>query len=226
MCDEIKFVYLKSHPLFSNLTDQQIKDAAQLMKVKTVYRGEFFDYGAGPFSKLFLLIKGKIKITLSDDMDNELVKDILTAPDIFGDLSLEGRTSADEYTEALTSNTVVCSFNVEDFKKILQDNILLALNYANIVNNKLKKLEGRHADLVFYDAKARLIRFIKNWARTDGSRIGDKIILNNYLTHSEIAGVIATSRQSVNVLFNELRDSGLLFYNRKRIELNNPMLWN
>jgi len=24
----------------------------------------------------------------------------------------------------------------------------------------------------------------------------------------------------VNVLFNELRDSGLLFYNRKRIELN------
>lgn len=226
MCDEIKFVYLKSHPLFSNLTDQQIKDAAQLMKVKTVYRGEYFDYGAGPFSKLFLLIKGKIKITLSDDMDNELVKDILTAPDIFGDLSMDGRPSVDEYTEALTSNTVVCSFNVPDFKKILEDNILLALNYANTVNNKLKKLETRHADLVFYDAKARLIRFIKNWARTDGSRIGDKIVLNNYLTHSEIAGVIATSRQSVNVLFNELRDSGLLFYNRKRIELNNPMVWN
>ncbi len=172
MCDEIKFVYLKSHPLFANLTDQQIKDAAQIMKVRTVYRGEYFDYGAGPFSKLYLLIKGKIKITLSDDMDNELVKDILTAPDIFGDLSLEGKPSADEYTEALTSNTVVCSFNAADFKKVLQDNILLALNYANAVNNKLKKVESRHADLVFYDAKARLIRFIKNWARTDGNRIG------------------------------------------------------
>ena len=59
MCDEIKFVYLKSHPLFSNLTDQQIKDATQMMKVKTVYRGEFFDYGAGPFSKLFYLSKEK-----------------------------------------------------------------------------------------------------------------------------------------------------------------------
>ena len=92
--------------------------------------------------------------------------------------------------------------------------------------DKLKKLEGRHSDLVFRDAKARLIRFIKNWAKTDGSRIGDKIILNNYLTHSDIAGVIATSRQSVNVLFNELRDSGLLFYNRQRIELNDPIVWN
>ena len=66
----------------------------------------------------------------------------------------------------------------------------------------------------------RLIRFIKNWAHTDGSRVGDKIVLNNYLTHSDIASVISTSRQSVNVLLNELRDSGMLFYNRKHIELN------
>src|SRR5438045_403929 len=138
MCDEIKFVYLKSHPLFANVTDLQIQNAAKFMKVKTVYRGEFFDYGAGPFSKLYLLIKGKIKITLSDNMDNELIKDILTAPDIFGDLSLEGIPPTDEYSEALTSNTVVCSFNTEDFKKIMQDNILLALNYGNNVNNKLK----------------------------------------------------------------------------------------
>ena len=139
---------------------------------------------------------------------------------------MDGRPSLDEFAEALTANTVVCVFNVPDFKKLLQENPIMALSYANIVNNKLKKLEGRHSDLVFRDAKSRLIRFIKNWAISDGNRIGDKIVLNNYLTHSDIAGVIATSRQSVNTLLNELRDSGILFYNRKRIELNNPMIWN
>jgi CRP/FNR family transcriptional regulator, cyclic AMP receptor protein len=150
----------------------------------------------------------------------------LTAPDVFGDMSLDGRPSLDEFAEALTANTVVCVFNVPDFKKVLQENPTMALTYANIVNNKLKKLESRHSDLVFRDAKSRLIRFIKNWAISDGNRIGDKIILNNYLTHSDIAGVIATSRQSVNTLLNELRDSGMLFYNRKRIELNDPLIWN
>jgi CRP/FNR family cyclic AMP-dependent transcriptional regulator len=60
----------------------------------------------------------------------------------------------------------------------------------------------------------------------DGNRIGDKIVLNNYLTHSDIAGFISTSRQSVNVLLNELRDSGMLFYNRKKIELNDSFKWN
>ena len=226
MSDEIKFAYLKNHPLFANLSEQKINDASACAKVKTVFRGETFNNGEGTYSKIFLLIKGRIKITESDEQDNELIKDILTAYDVFGDLSLEGRPNIDECAEALTPNTVVCSFNVVDFKRILEDNPLMALRYVNTVNTKLKKLEARHSDLVFHDARFRLIRFIKNWARTDGSRIGDKIVLNNYLTHSDIAGVIATSRQSVNVLFNELRDSGMIFYNRKKIELNDPMVWN
>jgi CRP/FNR family transcriptional regulator len=226
MCDDIKYAYLKSHPLFSNISDQKIKEACITAKVKTVYRGETFNYGEGNYSKIYLLIKGKIKITECDELDNELIKDILTAPDVFGDMSLEGRPSVDEFAEALTANTVVCVFNAPEFKKLLHENPLMALSYANTVNNKLKKLEGRHSDLVFRDAKSRLIRFIKNWAVSDGNRVGDKIILNNYLTHSDIAGVIATSRQSVNTLLNELRDSGMLFYNRKKIELNDSIIWN
>jgi len=226
MSEEIKYAYLKTHPLLADLSEQKIVDACSTVKVKTVYRGETLNYGDGNYSKIYLLIKGKIKITECDEIDNELIKDILTAPDVFGDLSLDGHPSLDEFAEALTANTVVCVFNVPDFKKLLQENPFMALSYANIVNNKLKKLQRRHSDLVFRDAKSRLIRFIKNWAVSDGNRIGDKIVLNNYLTHTDIARVIATSRQSVNTLLNELRDSGTLFYNRKRIELNDPMSWN
>jgi CRP/FNR family transcriptional regulator len=226
MCEEIKYVYLQSHTLFMNLSEQSVKGACSMVKVKTAGRGETFSYGEGSYSKIHLLIKGKVKLSEMNDLDNELIKDILTAYDVFGDLSLTGLPYGDEYAEALTANTVVCTFNASDFKQLLHDNPQIALSYANIVNNKLRKLENRHSDLVFRDAKSRLIRFIKNWARTDGSRVGNKIVLNNYLTHSDIAGVIATSRQSVNVLLNELRDSGLLYYNRKRIELNDPMVWN
>lgn len=226
MSEEFKYVYLKAHPLFANFGDQKLKDICNLVKVKTVYRGEVISYGDGSYSKIYFLVKGKIKITGTDESDNELVKDILMDGDIFGDLSLDGRASSDECAEALTANTIVACFNVFDFKKLLADNPTTALSYAGKVSRKLKKMEDRHADLVFRDAKARLIRFIKHWARMEGSRVGDKIILNNYLTHSDIAAVISTSRQSVNVFLNELRDSGLLHYNRKRIELNNPIVWN
>jgi CRP/FNR family transcriptional regulator len=155
-----------------------------------------------------------------------MVKDILTEPDIFGDLGLEGRLMNNECAEALTANTIICTFSTNDFRRLMEENPSIILSYARKVNNKLRRLEDRHADLVYLDTKDRLIRFIKNWARSDGNLIGDKIILNNYLTHSDIAGFIATSRQSVNMLLNELRSSGMLCYNRKHIELNDPVIWN
>jgi CRP/FNR family transcriptional regulator, cyclic AMP receptor protein len=226
MCDEVKYSYLKNHPLFSNLSEDRIKNLCQFIKIKTAYRGETVSYGDSGYSKIYFLVKGKVKIVDTDVSGNDLIKDILMDGDIFGDLTLEGNPSVDECAEALTVNTTAFFFNIAEFKKALEDNPSLSLNYTRKVSSKLKKLETRHADLVFRDAKSRFLRFIKNWAQVDGSRMGNKIILNNYLTHSDIASVISTSRQSVNVLFNELRDSGMLFYNRQRIELNDPVNWN
>jgi CRP/FNR family transcriptional regulator len=226
MSQEMKYFYLKNHPMLALLSEQKLAEAVAIARIRTVYRGEQISYGEGGYTRIHFLIKGKVKISDNSDADNDLIKDILTEPDIFGDLGLEGQLNRYESAEALTANTIVCSFHVSDFKRILEENPIMALTYAKKVNSKLQRLENRHADLVFHDTKDRLIRFIKNWARTDGNRMGDKIILNNYLTHSDIAGFISTSRQSVNMLLNELRTSGLLHYNRKNIELNNHIAWN
>jgi len=226
MTDEMKYINLRNHPLMSSLTEQKLKETATIAKMRTAYRGEVISYGEGGYTRVHFLVKGKVKITNNSAAENELIKDILVEPDIFGDLSLDGQLNKYEAAEALTANTIIVSFHISDFKRILEDNPIMALNYVRKVNTKLQKLECRHAELVFLDTKDRLIRFIKNWARTEGNRMGDKIILNNYLTHSDIAGFIATSRQSVNMLLNELRSAGMLCYNRKHIELNNPIAWN
>ena len=226
MSEEMKYFYLKNHPILAGLPEQKLKEAANAAKIRTVYRGEVISYGEAGYTRIHFLVKGKVKITDVSSAEAELIKDILTEPDIFGDLGLDGKLTGDECAEALTANTIICTFHVSDFKRIMEENPQMIMGYAKKVTGKLQRLENRHADLVFLDTKDRLIRFIKNWARSDGNRVGDKIVLNNYLTHSDIAGFIATSRQSVNMLLNELRSSGLLCYNRKHIELNNPVAWN
>ncbi|CAN5449539.1 Crp/Fnr family transcriptional regulator [soil metagenome] len=226
MCTQTKYIYLKSHPLFNELDETTLLQLCPSLKVHNLYRSETANYGDGDYSKIYFVVKGKIKIAEANEMGDELIKDILAEGDFFGDLSLNGNIPNDEYAEALTTNTIVCSFNVSCFKQVLHNSPMIAIQYAYKVSSKLRKLEGRHSDLVFRDAKSRLVRFIKNWARTDGSRVGNKIILTNYLTHSDIAGFISTSRQSVNVLLNELRNAGILHYNRKQIELNDPGSWN
>lgn len=226
MSDEMKYFYLRNHSLLASLPEQKLKEAAVMARIRTAYRGEIIGYGETGHTKIHFLVKGKVKITELAGNDNELIKDILTQPDVFGDLGLEGYINAREGAEALTANTITCSFHTSDFKKIMEENPLMALDYAKKVMKKLQRLEDRHAALAFMDTKGRLINFIKFWARTDGNNTGDKIILNNYLTHSDIAGFIATSRQSVNMLLNELKNEGLLSYDRSKIELNNPVSWN
>jgi len=133
MYENTKSVYLKKHPLFTNLNDGQITALSANMKVKIFSRGEVFGFGEGGYSKICLLVRGKIKIS-EDEAGNELIKDILTAPDIFGDLSLGGTSSPGDYATALTGNTLVGSFSVADFKNILENHPMMALSYAQQKN--------------------------------------------------------------------------------------------
>lgn len=226
MLNEVKYIYLKNHSLSGCLNEEQLNELCNNTKFKTFSKGESVYFGGDANSKIFFLLKGKIKVMEIDDYGRELVKEIINEGDFFGAIGLEAEPPTDDFASALTDNTTVCSFPLQEFQQILQRNPILAFTYAKSVSGKLRRLENRHAELVFKDVKARLISFFKDWAKREGCREGNKIILKNYLTHSDIAGFIATSRQSVTQLLNELRETGFLFYNRKQIEINENVLLN
>jgi CRP/FNR family transcriptional regulator len=226
MYTEIKYIYLKQHLVTTGMNDAQLLELCEYSKMKNVKKGESIYMEDGFDSRIYLVLKGKIKVSEVDDRGDELIKEILSTGEVFGDTALDGNISEDEFAEAITDNCIVCSFNSAEFKKLMHNNALLAMNYTAQVSHKLRRLQNRHSNLVFKDAKGRLLSFFKDWAHREGNRHGDKIVLNNYLTHNDIAGIISTSRQSVTTLLNELRDTGLLFYDRKRIEINSPSIIN
>ncbi len=226
MYTEIKYLYLKQHEVTNGLTDAQILAMTETVKVKNINKGESVYMEDGFESRIYLLVKGKIKISEIDDRGDELIKEVLTATDIFGDVALNGGISDDEFAESFTDNTIICSFKSSDFKGLMGSNPVLAMNFVQHISAKFRRLENRHSNLVFKDAKSRLICFFKDWANREGNKDGDKIKLNNYLTHNDIAGIISTSRQSVTTLLNELKETGLLFYDRKHIEINSRYMVN
>src|SRR6476660_6461007 len=118
MCIETRYIYLKSNSLFKELDETKLMELSTVIKVHNVYRGESISYGDGDYTKIYFVVKGKVKIAESNDMGDELIKDILSEGDFFGDLSLHGNLPLDEYAEALTANTIICSFNVCDFRRV------------------------------------------------------------------------------------------------------------
>lgn len=222
--EQMKSAYLRGLALFQTIDERQLDHIAAFAKIRQYSTGDIINYGSGTYSKIFFVIAGKVKVTVQD-VNEELVKDVVKEGEIFGDLELEGNPKAFECGQALTENTIVCYLSTGDFMAILKTHPYVAIVFAKTITLKLKHLQDRHSELMLLDVRSRLLRFIKNWALLEGSNMGDKIMLNNYLTHSDIAGMISSSRQTVSVLFKELKDSGLLHYNRKLIQLNDSEKW-
>ena len=136
---------------------------------------------------------------------------------MFGELTLESDDKNEEYAKVLSDDVTICSFLMSDFEDLLLKNPTLALSYTKFVGLKMKRIKNSYANLISKDAKTRLYQFLKNWAEQEGSKNGNVVTIENYLTQNDIAQIICTSRQTATQLLNEMESNNLLSYNRKEI---------
>ena len=219
MYDELKYWYLRDHKLFRALSYSQIKQLCIITGFKKAKKGDVIYFSSSDLPRIFLLKKGNIKIVSVDEDGNETIKDIILKGDLFGELELENDRNSNEYAKALTDEVTICSFLMSDFEDLILKNPNLALTYTKFVGLKMKRLKNNYANLVSKDAKTRLLSFLKDWAEKEGKREGNKVILDNYLTQTDISQIICTSRQTATLLLNELEEKGIIHYDRKEITI-------
>ena len=217
MYDELKYWYLRDHKLFWTLSMSQIKQLCIITGFKKANKGDIIYFSSSDLPRIYLLKKGNIKIVSVDEEGNETIKEILQKGDLFGELSLENDGEVNEYAKVLTDEVSICSFLLSDFEDLLVRNPSLALSYTKFVGLKMKRFKNNYSNLVSKDARTRLISFIKDWAEREGIQEGKKYTISNYLTQTDIAQIICTSRQTATLLLNELEEKNLIYYNRKEI---------
>lgn len=217
MYEDLKYWYLRDHKLFKTLSYSQIKQLCIITGFKKASKGEIIYFSTSDLPRIFLLKKGNIKIVAVDDDGKETIKDIIQQGDLFGELTLETDAKNEEYAKVLSEDVSICSFLMSDFENLLLQNPSLALSYTKFVGLKMKRIKNNYANLISKDAKTRLLQFLKDWAGKEGVKNGDSIVIENYLTQSDIAQIICTSRQTATQLLNEMEANNVLSYNRKEI---------
>jgi CRP-like cAMP-binding protein len=217
MHEELKYWYLRDHKLFRTLSFSQIRQLCIITGFKKANKGEIIYFSSSDVPRIFLLKKGNIKIVAVDEDGNETIKDIIQKGDLFGELTLETDDQTNEYAKVLSDDVAICSFLLSDFEDLLLRNPSLALSYTKFVGLKMKRIKNSYSNLISKDAKTRLFQFLKDWAEKEGKRLGNKVVIENYLTQNDIAQIICTSRQTATQLLNEMENNGTLIYNRKEI---------
>ena len=168
------------------------------------------DLYAGYFQEL-----EDVKTVISD---YHKVKEIIKQGELFGQFSLERSNLHGEFAQAYRDDVSLCSFNIDDFERLLKSRPDLALRYSKQVGAKLRNIENRLINLLNKDVRTRLIHFLWQLVEQNlGENTAEGFCMPNYLTHEDIASLIGSSRQTVTTLINELEGEGILSYNRQEI---------
>lgn len=222
MSNELKFWYLRNHKLFWVLNNQELKQLCIITNFKQAKKGDIIYLSASEEPRIYLLKKGSIKIVDIDSNGNEIIKDIIQKGDLFGELLLERIENNGEYAVALTNDVAICSFLHADFEKVMHQHPGLAISYTKVVGFQLRRIKNNYSNLMFKDARARLLLFLKEWTDKEAKEIDGVLTIKNYLTQSDIAQIICTSRQTATQFLNELEQKGIIMYQRKIIQILKP----
>jgi CRP/FNR family transcriptional regulator len=214
-----QYWFLRQQALFESLDEEEIKQLCWISAYKQAKKGDIIYFSDQSIDRFYLLKKGRIKIAYYDESGSEIVSEILKEGDIFGELTLQPAENANhEFAQAISAEVSVCSFLIEPFKEILGKRPDVAIRFSKMVGDKLKIISARYADLVFKDARTRIVNFFRLHAQHEGRKVGDSYVISMFMTHQDIADFTGSSRQTVTTIINQLEAEGKLkFDGRKRL---------
>jgi CRP-like cAMP-binding protein len=212
-----KIELLGRNPMFSVLTQSELEYFAAIAHYRRSPKFQFVFMPDEPADYMFLLIKGKIKTGTFSCDGREVIKEILQPETLFGDLSLAGELKRSEYAQVLHDEATYLAIKLDDFKKVMSTNQRLLFACLQHITQRLQRVEERLAKLVLKDARERIIEFLLDTAGKEGRRVGYETLVKHQLTQQDIANITGTSRQTVTSVFNDLRKSNLIYFNRNSI---------
>ncbi len=209
--------------LFSVLCPHKFKKYKKDHDFDAYRKNDYIYFEEDSANKVYLIEKGKVKIGYYSEEGYEVVKAILTRGEIFGEKAILGVNKRTEFAQSVDNTTSICPIGVDTMHGLMRDNQSFSLKVYKFIGLRFRKLERRLQLLLFKDTKTRLLEFLDELKEDYGHccpDTGDMVIEHPY-TQKDIANLIGTSRPTLNIILNELKESNIIDFNRKEIRLKN-----
>lgn len=176
-----------------------------------------FDVSA-PAQAIYEIQSGRVKVVILRD-GKEIIKKIAHQGDVIGLCALGERRTYCEQAVCLC-NTTVKEISLSSIIAAIKKDQHMAFKFNQLLIDEIYMMDGRIRSMAFDNARQRVIQCLLNLIEREGERIGYEYLLRHALTHQELASLTATSRQTVTSVLNELKDEGIIKFNRQRILIN------
>jgi CRP/FNR family cyclic AMP-dependent transcriptional regulator len=209
--------------LFSGVGERELKAITQAA-VKKVYARNTIILSEGDLTdSLYIVVAGKVKVTIIDEHGKEIILSILGPGDHFGEMTALEDGSARSACVVTREKSEILVLAKKDFRQIIAANpdIVFALLKNSI--ERLREANKKIESLALMDVYGRMARLFTQLARP----IAGKQVLAEKLTHQDIANMVGSSREMVSRVMKELSLGNYVTVTNKIIEINGklPYSW-
>lgn len=212
--------------LFGMLCPHKFKAYKNAHTFNNYKKQEYIYFEEDSANKVFLIEKGKVKIGYYTENGDEIVKSILSKGELFGEKAILGEEKRTEFAKSADNNTSICPVDVDTMHDLMRDNRPFSFKIYKLIGFRIKRLERHLEILLFKDTKSRLIEFINELIVDYKEGVSEEypVTINHPYTQKEIACLIGTSRPTISILLNELKEEKIIDFNQKQIIILKKML--
>lgn len=190
----------------------------RLPEKKEVYRrGE-------PGKEMCIVLSGGVKIsTLSAD-GKEIIFDLLSAGDFFGELSLlDGKPRTATVTTLVP--TVLVIMERSFFIPFLEDNPTTAIRLLHFLAHRLRAMDTLLEEVLFFDSETRLAKRVLALKDIYGKGVGSTVQIEFKISQQDIANLVGITRERVNKHLKQWERAEIISLKQGRLTIRNlPLL--
>ncbi|MGB4593044.1 MAG: Crp/Fnr family transcriptional regulator [Coriobacteriia bacterium] len=205
---------LSAFPMFAGLPEHDLESLARMLTLKQYRRGSFIIAQNDRGATMYLLVSGRVKVTLASPEGKELALNYLDAPSHFGEMSLVDAEPRSADVIAVT-DVEVLALDAKDLSAAIQVQPRLALTLIATLSMRVRSLIGRLEEMAFHDATHRVMRVLLNVATASYESRGVPVVEG--LTHYEMATLAGTSRETASRVVSQLAKDGIVATKGRRI---------
>ena len=201
---------LRTVPLFSLLSDHQLATLFPAIQHRTYPKHTHILRAGEKADALYIILAGRAKVVIDDGDGREVTLSVIGPTDFFGEMSLIDDKPRSASVEAV-ERCEVLYMSKAAFTTCLQDNFELAMLILRAVVGRLREADRKIASLALMDVHGRVARLIMELAH----KVNDHWVVDT--GSEEMARMVGASREMVSRVLKEMRESGLIRRDKRKI---------
>jgi len=206
---------IRNVSFFSALSDRELEMVARIAYAKTFSKGYMVFEEGEKRDTLYIVLKGRVKVSLYDEDGREYILDIIGKDGFFGELSLFEELSGFANVMTLEQSDLLM-IRRNDFMKLLMENRDFALSMIKELSKRLRAANEKLKSFAFLGVEGRILKYLMDIGEKSGVKIKDRIIIENGPTQVEIASACGCSRETVSRMVKSLVEKGRLSVLKKQ----------